>query len=53
MLVPARPLDITHTVDTDTVDDLLQGIREDPPPLRRPKDIMKETIVVNPSEQEG
>ena len=33
MLTPARPLDITHTVDRDSVDHLLSRIREDPPVL--------------------
>lgn len=33
MLTPARPLDITHSVDADSVDDLLHEIMEDPPVL--------------------
>ena len=33
MLTPARPLDITHTVDRDSVDHLLSRIKEDPPIL--------------------
>ncbi len=33
MLTPARPLDITHTVDAKTVDNLLLEIIDDPPVL--------------------
>lgn len=33
MLIPAVPLDITHTVDEHTVKTLMRGIREDPPVL--------------------
>ena len=33
MMVEARPLDITHTVDAGTVDDLLLEIMDDPPVL--------------------
>ena len=38
MMTPARPLDISHTVDRDSVDDLLDRIREDPPvlPVQQP-----------------
>lgn len=35
MMVEARPLDITHTVDADAVDDLLLEIMDDPPILPR------------------
>lgn len=33
MMTEARPLDITHTMDTGVVDDLLLAIMEDPPTL--------------------
>lgn len=33
MLTPARPLDISHTVDAETVDNLLLEIIDDPPVL--------------------
>lgn len=33
MLAPARPLDISHTVDADSVDNLLIEIMDDPPVL--------------------
>ena len=33
MLTPARPLDIAHTVDAETVDNLLLEIIDDPPVL--------------------
>ena len=33
MMVEARPLDISHTVDAGTVDSLMQEIIEDPPVL--------------------
>lgn len=38
MLAEARPLDITHTVDAGSVEDLLLEILEDPPllPVQRP-----------------
>ena len=54
MLVEARPLDITHTVDEAMVDDLLQEIREDPPVLptsREPQ--MDGTIEVEATVKEG
>lgn len=33
MMIEAKPLDITHTVDESTVDDLLSGIMDDPPQM--------------------
>ena len=33
MLIQAKPLDTTHAVDSDVVESLLLGIREDPPLL--------------------
>jgi len=33
MMVPARPLDIQHTVDSSAVDNLLLEIKDDPPKL--------------------
>ena len=33
MLTEARPLDISHTVDAETVDNLLLEIIDDPPVL--------------------
>lgn len=33
MMIEAKPLDITHTVDPGTVEGLMSGIREDPPVL--------------------
>ena len=52
MMMEARPLDITHTVDADTVDDLLMGIMEDPPVLPQAKPIYPQsTIVVDPPRQ--
>ena len=53
MMAPARPLDISHTVESDKVHGLLQRIREDPPPLRRPNTVFEGTIVVDPTEQGG
>ncbi len=54
MMVAARPLDITHTVDAEAVDDLLMEIMEDPPPLMRKKEPAFATgaIVVEPEQQE-
>ncbi|MBR3383292.1 MAG: recombinase family protein [Clostridia bacterium] len=37
MMIEAKPLDITHTVDESTVDDLLSGIMDDPPQMPAPK----------------
>ena len=52
MMMEARPLDITHTVDADTVDDLLMEIMEDPPVLPQAKPIYPQsTIVVDPPRQ--
>ena len=53
MMMEARPLDITHTVDVDTIDDLLLEIMEDPPVLPAQKPIYPQaTIVVEPPRQE-
>lgn len=53
MMEAARPLDITHTVDADTVEDLLQGIMEDPPPLiREKKPFAEDAIVIEPEQEE-
>ena len=35
MLIEARPLDVDHRIDTNTVDDLFAAIRENPPELPR------------------
>ena len=43
MMVEARPLDISHTVDVDTVDGLLQEIRLDPPPFPSPGGLLRQT----------
>ena len=53
MMTEAQPLDITHTVDTETVDNLLVQIMEDPPPLPQPAIFTEDTIVIDPEEQEG
>ena len=53
MMTEAQPLDITHTVDTETVDNLLAQIMEDPPPLPQPAIFTEDTIVIDPEEQEG
>ena len=37
MMTQARPLDITHTVDANSVDDLLLEIKYDPPVLPEPR----------------
>ena len=33
MMIEARPLDITHTVDANTVDTLFEEIKQNPPTL--------------------
>ncbi len=54
MMAEARPLDVTHTVDSQAVDDLLLEIMEDPPPLPHADSIFaEEAIVIGPDEQEG
>ncbi len=54
MMAEARPLDVTHTVDSQTVDHLLLEIMEDPPPLPYADSIFAEdAIVIGPDEQEG
>ena len=53
MLAEARPLDITHTVDANAVDDLLLGIMEDPPVLPQAANAYPvDTIEVDPVGQE-
>ncbi len=46
MMIEARPLDVTHTVDAETVNDLLQQIKESPPEMPQPKEMYPEEIVV-------
>ena len=43
MMVEARSLDISHTVDVDMVDGLLQEIRLDPPPFPSTSGLLRET----------
>ena len=53
MMVEARPLDITHTVDAGTVDDLLLEIMDDPPVLPQSQEAYPvEPIVVEPMGEE-
>lgn len=52
MMAEARPLDIAHTVDTATVDDLLMEIMEDPPVLRQTPEAYAEPIQVDGSTEE-
>lgn len=50
----ARPLDVTHTVDTETVDNLLMQIMEDPPPFpKHTSTFTEDAIVIDSEEQEG
>lgn len=52
MMMEARPLDITHKVDAEAVDDLLLEIMEDPPAMPEAKPIYPQpTIVVDPPRQ--
>ena len=51
MMIEAKPLDITHTVDESTVDDLLSGIMDDPPQMPAPKrEYPEEPITVDGEE---
>ena len=52
MLVEARPLDITHTVDAAAVDDLLLEIMEDPPVLPQAAEAYGEPIQVDGATEE-
>ena len=53
MMAEARPLDITHTVDTQAVERLLLEIMDDPPQLPHNDGIFaEEAIVIDPDEQE-
>ena len=52
MLSEARPLDILHTVDTKTVDNLLLEIKENPPELPQPKVYPGEPITVEATDEE-
>ena len=52
MMMEARPLDITHKVDAEALDDLLMEIMEDPPAMPEAKPIYPQpTIVVDPPRQ--
>ena len=53
MMVEARPLDITHTVDAGTVDDLLLEIMDDPPVLPQSQEAYPgEPIVIETTGEE-
>ena len=52
MLIEARPLDITHTVDAETVDGLLETIKKSPPEMPVPKEPYPEEIIVESKEAE-
>ena len=52
MMIPARSLDITHTVDEDKVDGLLQEIMEDPPVLPRSAETEPDKSIVVDSKGE-
>ncbi len=50
MMIEARPLDITHTVDAETVNGLLRAIMEAPPEMPQPREPYPEEIVVEGKE---
>ena len=52
MMIEARPLDITHTVDVEIVDDLLREIKESPPEMPQPKEMYPEEIIVSGENKE-
>ena len=54
MMVEAKPLDVDHRVDEDTIDDLLLEIVEHPPELPREKVFYGEAsaIVAAPEESD-
>ena len=48
MMVPARPLDIQHTVDSSAVDNLLLEIMDDPPKLpHKSEEYLGEPITIS------
>ena len=53
MMAEAKALDISHTVDASTVDDLLQKIREDPPVLPQAREAYPGEPIEISNEHEG
>ena len=53
MMIEARPLDITHTVDAETVDVLLETIKKSPPEMPQPREPYPEEIIVNGESKEA
>ena len=51
MMIPARPLDITHTVESATVEDLFDQILNDPPqiPIKKDSSVLKAKVVTDSS----
>ncbi len=52
MLTEARPLDITHAVDAETVNGLLHEIKQSPPEMPSQKEPYPEEIIVESKEAE-
>lgn len=53
MMMAARPLDITHAVDADQVEDLFQEIMDDPPPMPERKPIYPQRTIVIEQDRQG
>ena len=51
MMIPARPLDITHKVESATVEDLFDQILNDPPqiPVKKDSSVLKAKVVTDSS----
>ena len=51
MMIPARPLDITHKVESATVEDLFDQILNDPPqiPTKKDSSVLKAKVVTDSS----
>ena len=51
MMSPARPLDITHKVESSTVDDLFDQILNDPPkiPIKKDSSVLTAKVVSDSS----
>jgi hypothetical protein len=49
MMTPARPLDIVHTVDSDTVDNLFEQIMNSPPtiPMENENSVLQAHVVTS------
>ncbi len=52
MMTPARPLDINHKVDSDTVDELFLQVLDNPPtlPVENDRNVLEAKVVSSPQQ---